>query len=439
MRCHWGHNPRMNCAVRFLLLFFLPLLLSACGGEESTSPGSIYTPSPPTNPPTVACSLSTQKDWIRAHIRDKYLWASMTPDVAPGGDDQTFEDYFKGLLFKGSDAIPQDRFSGYSSLSSFSQYYDEGTELGYGLAVRGLEIMGQPNEPLRIRYIEPNSPAAEAGLLRGDEVLWINDKSAAERLLDEDFDDLVPKRTGDTLRLRLLRDGLPITVELSARVYVLAQVQHVSVLTTSVGRRLGYLYLHSFTNQAIEPLSNAFSNFAQQGLTEAVLDLRYNPGGLVSVSQHLASLVAGQGYNNQTYVRLAHNANNTGLDQTYRFSDPIGWTGLHRVYVLTGQRSCSASEQLISGLRGAGVDVVTVGGSTCGKPVGSSPTTYCDTVFSVISFQSLNARGEGGYFDGIAPNCPAVDDASRPLLDPRDPLIQTALSYSDTGVCPTGF
>jgi C-terminal processing protease CtpA/Prc len=412
------------------------LLLTSCGGGGNSSSSSSLT-SP--TPAPAACSLAAEKNWLRAHIRDKYLWASITPDLPPGGDEQSLEDYFRSLLFAGNDLIPKDRYSGYSSSASFSQYYDEGTELGYGLAVRGLEIFGQPNEPLRIRYVEPKSPAALAGLRRGDEVLWINDRSAAERLLAEDFDDLVPKQAGDVLRLRLQRDGQPLSVELTASTYDLTQVQQVSVLETPLGKRVGYLYLHSFTNQAKVDLQQAFTSFAQQGIREAVIDLRYNPGGLVSVSQHLASLLAGQRFDNQTYVRLAHNPNNTSLDQTYRFSDPIQWTGLHRVYVLTGQRSCSASEQLVSGLRGAGIEVITVGGTTCGKPVGSTPTSYCSTVYSVISFQSLNALGEGGYFDGITPNCPVVDDATRAFDDPKEALIQTALAYVDSGRCPVGL
>jgi hypothetical protein len=74
--------------------------------------------------------------------------------------------------------------------------------------------------------------------------------------------------------------------------------------------------------------------------------------------------------------------------RAYAFSTPAPALGLPRVIVLMGPRTCSASEQVINGLRGAGVEVVAVGDTTCGKPVGFLPTNACGQTYSVVNFES---------------------------------------------------
>jgi len=110
--------------------------------------------------------------------------------------------------------------------------------------------------------------------------------------------------------------------------------------------------------------------------------------------------------------------------------------GLQRVFVLTGPRTCSASEQVINGLRGVGVQVVTVGDTTCGKPVGSLPRDdTCGTTYSVINFESVNARNEGRYFDGFDASCPVAEDYAIAQGAAGDPLVATAAWFADTGQC----
>ena len=106
--------------------------------------------------------------------------------------------------------------------------------------------------------------------------------------------------------------------------------------------------------------------------------------------------------------------------------------------MLTGPRTCSASEQVINGLRGVGIDVVAIGETTCGKPVGFLPTdlNQCGTTYSVVNFESVNARKEGRYFDGFDATCAVAEDWSRPLGAIDEPLLAAARLHADTGVCP---
>ena len=112
--------------------------------------------------------------------------------------------------------------------------------------------------------------------------------------------------------------------------------------------------------------------------------------------------------------------------------------GLPRVFVLMGRRTCSASEQLINGLRGAGLEVVAVGETTCGKPVGFLPTSACGRTYSVVNFESVNHRNEGRYFDGFAPTCAVAENFSAAQGSNVDPLMTAAKLAADTGLCPAG-
>ena len=116
--------------------------------------------------------------------------------------------------------------------------------------------------------------------------------------------------------------------------------------------------------------------------------------------------------------------------------------GLSRVYLLAGPGTCSASESIVNGLRGSGVRVDLIGGTTCGKPYGFLPTDNCNTTYFAIQFQGVNNVGFGDYPDGFVPPpaCVVADDFSHALGDPAENQLEVALSLRNTGVCqpPTG-
>ena len=85
------------------------------------------------------------------------------------------------------------------------------------------------------------------------------------------------------------------------------------------------------------------------------------------------------------------------------------------MYLLTGPRTCSASELVINGLRPF-VDVVVVGDTSCGKPVGFVPVSRCDTTFNVVNFEAVNADNQGRYFGGIEPRCAVEENLSQPVV-----------------------
>ncbi len=402
--------------------------LSACGGGGSSAGGDTTEP---------GCSVREQQDWLSGYMDDWYFWYRLAPrpSAAAYADVASF---FRALLYTGSDAsFPADRWTGRESTASFTRFYADGENLGYGVSVAGLEVAGQSGQPLYVRGVDPGSPAAAAGVQRGDRVLALNGRSAAEIVGADDFSALTASEAGQVLNLRIERGAGVLELRLVAAVYGITPVTGSQVFTTTAGLRVGYLAVKNMISQALSPVDQAFANFKAQRVQDLVLDLRYNGGGLVSVGANLASYVAGLAPPASTYATLLFNDQHVASNQTYRFSAPGNGLALSRVFVLTGPRTCSASEQVINGLRGVGVQVIAVGDTTCGKPVGFVPTNRCGQTYSVVNFESVNARNEGRYWDGFDATCPVNENWQVPQGAPGDPLLAAATRLAEGGTCPS--
>jgi len=431
----------------------LPIVLSACGGGGDADVGC----------PSTAASGGTadRQDWLRCYFNDNYFWYRLSPNPSPVGY-ATVGDYFNALLYRGGDVIPggggavwpSDRYSGFQSTESFNRFFYNGQTLGYGLAVNGLEASELGATRLFIRYVEPLSPAAlsaaiAGGLKRGDEILTINGMAVATLIAANggqgDYSALTASNQGDMLQLQVRRGAGAITpVALTASVFALTPVQSGQVLQRPNGRLIGYVFVKDMISQVEPNLRNLMTSFRNAGVQELVFDLRYNGGGLVSMGANVASYASGSPANGLLFARLLYNDKQGGSNADFAFDNPGAWAGFSRVYVLTGPRTCSASEQVINGLlglndlSGARVDVVTVGDTTCGKPVGFLPRDDGrGTTYSVVNFESVNRLGQGRYFDGFLASCPVAEDLSRPFGDVADPLlVAAAYAIDHNGACP---
>jgi hypothetical protein len=399
-------------------------VLSGCGGGGGGNGASV--------PPSATCSTDAQKDWLRSYMQDWYLWTGSSPNPDPAGY-ASVQSYFTALLYPGDglvpNVVPADKWSYISDAASYTQFFTDGQTLGYGLFVNGLEL----KLPLKARFIEALSPAYEQGLRRGDEILKVNGHLAAELIAANDFSALSPTKAGDALVLEINNSSGTRTVTLTAKVYTLTPVPVSQLLTLPNASKVGYLVMKDFITQAEAPLATAFNDFRAAGARDVILDLRYNGGGRISTATVLASLVAGSTYNQNVFTNLVFNTKQASQNTSYRLASQT--TGFDRVVVLTGARTCSASELVVNGLKPY-VQVVTVGGQTCGKPFGFVPQTNCSSTFSAVNFESFNASGQGRYYNGIAATCPATDDFNGQLGDPTEVLTADATSYLQNGMCP---
>jgi carboxyl-terminal processing protease len=435
------------CAIaqRLLLSTGLILALQGCGGSGGS--GGSGDPQPVAGPgyfdaPFVSaselagqCSDTRQKQFIRSHLDEVYLW----PDLVQrrnAFDYDTPADYFKAILTP----PPLDRFS-FSSPSDDADA-QEGAQ-AFDVGIYWVNA-GTTEVPLwRIARVEPNSPAATAGLRRGDTLygrIRTNLYTDTAQALFYDFG--------------YFRNGQ----------FFQANLQPAAIFEDPVGtviqirqdtRNIAYIGFESHYANAQDQLIDAFRQMARQGVTDLVLDLRYNNGGYLYIASTLASMLTPSRTSamQPVFVRLQPNAKQADIYQNavLRMSPNVQYAAdnarfqqgsvlpqlrLQSVYILTTEVTCSASESLINGLRGVGVTVHTIGNTTCGKPYGMSRQDNCGRAYYPIEFRGVNARGESDFSNGFAPTCTVADDLDHPRGDPQEAQLNAALTHMQTGVCP---
>lgn len=423
----------------WLAALALALGLSACGGGgggSAPAPTGSATPDPLSGlPETPGCTLLDRRTFLADQFRTQYFYNDVTSVVDPV-PDQALPAYFSASLFKGNERIPADRFSNYQTTEAYNQFFGEGKTLAYGLSVAGQEVQGRPDLPLYIRDVTPNSPAAVAGVQRGDRVRRLNGTLAEDAIAKFDFAMLTPQQAGQELELQLERNGALRTVRMAASVHDVVPVRLGRVLSLPDGRKMGLVRFNSMITLAEPDLAGYFAQFRDQGVSEVVFDLRYNGGGSVAVGGRIASMAAGNKADGQVYAVLRNNPQLQSSNSTFRFATPVAWSGVKRVYVLSGLRTCSASEQMIAGLRGVNIEVVQIGSTTCGKPVGFRPRDHCGLTYSLVNFDSINAKGEGGYYSGFAATCRVAEDFTKSMEDPTEPLTAAAVRHASGQGCP---
>lgn len=400
-------------ARRLALTLALGALLASCGGGGGDP---------------VECRVPERQVWLQSYFADNYFWADVSPKPVPGGAYATLDSYFKALLYQPGTV---DKWSSYEAKASYDSFFSSGQTLGYGVFVTGVEA--NKVGPLYVRYVAPLSPAVTAGVKRGDRIVSVNGQDVATVVASDDYSIFTPQATGDKLTLGLA-DGR--TVALTAAVYDLKPVDGATVVTSTGGRKVGYLMVKDMVDQVTSPLDAAFATFKSQAVSSLVIDLRYNGGGLVRVGRDLASYVRSSIPSGSTYVKLKYRADQQGRNSTYAFESKGHALNLSTVYVLAGPRTCSASEQVVNGLKPY-VNVVLVGAGTCGKPWGFVPQEdSCSTIFSVVNFESVNSLDAGRYTSGFTPNCAVAEDWAKPLGTTSEPLLAAALTMADGGACP---
>ena len=406
-----------------------------------------------------------ENNFLRSYSNDTYLWYDEIVDQDPG----LFADpvaYFLGELIT---PVPdKDRFHFTFDTDEFFRLSQSGVVAGYG-ATWAL-LSDTPPREIVVAYTEPNSPATDLPepLLRGARILNV-DGVDVENGADTDTLNagLFPTETGQTHTFEVLDPGAQTTrtIQLISTEVTSAPVQNVKVIPTATGP-VGYLLFNDHILTAEDALVDAINLLnTPPGVTDVVLDIRYNGGGFLFIASQLAYMIGGPDIAGLTFERMQFNDKHpvtnpvTGdpLDPPMPFFDitttdqPLPALNLpqRRVFVLTGPGTCSASESFINGLRGVDVEVIQVGSTTCGKPYGFYETPNCGTSYFTIQFRGVNAKGFGDYTDGFSPantttgavgttvpGCSVGDDFANALGDPAEARLAAALAYRDTGTCP---
>lgn len=411
-----------------------------------------------------------EKLWLRSWTNDTYLWYDEVDDNDPANFSVlAYFDQLKTNELTPS-GTPKDNFHFSQDTAEYNELSQSGISSGYGFDWE----FGSTTVPreLTVRFTEPNSPAALANVPRGAKVVSINGADFVSDNTQQGVDTinsgLFPDDAGTTTSFGFeLIDGTMISVELTSEDISVTPVQNVKVLETEDGKT-GYFQFNSFIVTAQDGLIDAFDTFVEDNVTELIMDLRYNGGGRLALASQLSYMIAGPSQtNNAAFETLRFNDKNqttnpvTGetIRPTPFYSNVIDYSAgqvtstslpslsLTRVYVISTDATCSASEAVMNALRGIDVEVVQIGSTTCGKPYGFYPTDNCGETYFTIQFQGVNNKGFGDYADGFMPTttpdfdfelpgCEVEDDFTASLGDSNEGMLSAALEYAATGACP---
>ncbi|WP_149980505.1 S41 family peptidase [Pseudoalteromonas rhizosphaerae] len=421
------------------------------------------------------CQALNEKHWLRSWSNETYLWYDEIIDRDPALTPAVNE-YFKLLKTEQITESGANKDNFHSSLptAQWEAQSQSGVTFGYGFKVKLIS----PTAPRQgvISYTEPNSPASAQNLARGFEILEIDGVDFINASTQAEVDilnaGLYPTQTGKSTTFVFKDINTDETREVILNSQTITSRPVTNVKTLADGT-VGYFQFNSHNAIAEKPLYDAFNNLKASNVTDLIIDIRYNGGGFLQMASQVAYMIAGPANTNgkvfeKTIFNDQHPTFNpvTGqrlepvmfTDEFVGFAEnpalipgtPLPSLNLKRVYLLTTSSTCSASEAIINGLRGADIEVIQIGSGTCGKPYGFYPTDNCDTTYFSIQFTGENNKGFGEYSDGFAPQnttdnarlpvriagCAVADDFSHQLGDPEEAVLKAALGYSDNGRCP---
>ena len=481
--------------IRYTVCALLTVLLTACGGgggggggenssQNTTQPNGwvagqyesantfknrCVNPRSNSDYQDLVGTVTDENNWIRSWSHDTYLWYQELPDINPATINDPI-DYFERMktTAKTPSGRDKDQFHFTWDTEQYNLLAESGISVSYGTIFQ----ITSPEQRVFVSYTEANSPADQANISRGAEILAVDGVYLDSIFSDQDVDTinngLFPASVNEThtFVVRDLNASSDRSLTLTSAETTETPVYKSQVITQE-DKNIAYLVLNTFgVATAEQQLINAINSLENQTIDELVLDLRYNGGGYLGISAELGTMIAGDQALNQVYEEMTFNDKHPNFDPVtgdrlapilfpsaaYGFSaaedTPLPKLNLSKVYILSTENTASASEALINGLRGIDVEVILIGNNTTGKPYGFYAQDNCGTTYFTIQFKGANAKGFGDYADGFIPSandngtdqvrgCQVADDLSKVLGDESENMLGTALYHIQNDSCPT--
>lgn len=411
-----------------------------------------------------------ENNWLRSMSNDLYLWYDEIEDLDPGDFEtpQYFE--LQRTLATTPSGSLKDKFHFSFDTEVWRLFSQSGSvsNASYG-AVFAFLNGGFPPRHIVVSYTQPDSPAAQAGLSRGARLMEID---GVDVVFGNDINTLnaglFPAEIGEAhdFVVQDLDSETTRNITMTAAEITSVPVQHVQTIDTETGQ-VGYLFFNAHVRTAEQQLMEAIESLRDDEVTDLVIDFRYNGGGFLAIASQLAYMVAGEQTDERTFEINQWNDKHPNVDPvtnqvlaptpfyattvglSVSSGAPLPTLDLSRVFVLTGPGTCSASEAFMNSLRGIDVEVIQVGSTTCGKPYGFYAMENCSTSYFTVQFRGVNEKNFGDYTDGFSPSntnpvegtpvpgCAVPDDFTHAFGDPNEARLAAALTYRETGACPS--
>ncbi len=423
----------------------LAALLSGCGGGgggASSGPPPSGGVNPPSPPPVATCSLRDRQNWAAAQIREWYFFPETLPTSLDPAPYSTVDDYIDALTANAR-ASGRDRFFTYiTSIAEENAFINSGQSAGFGIR------LGLAGSRLFVTEAFEGAPGLAAGIDRGTEILAIGTSGANLRAVSAILaseggagitNALGPNTAGTTRVLRISDAGGTREVSIAKADFELLPVstRYGARIIDDGGRRVGYVNLRTFIGTADAALRNAFAQFRAEGITEIIVDFRYNGGGLVRIADLMGDLLGGNRAASDVFSYTAFRPEKAAqYDETRNFQTVPQSVSPTRIAFIGTGGTASASELVINSfIPYLNENVALVGTNTFGKPVGQVgiDRAACDDRLRIVAFATQNAARQGAYYNGLAgvmpATCQANDDITRPLGDPQEASIARALDF----------
>lgn len=375
------------------------------------------------------------KNAIFTSMQEWYYWTQELPGSINPSDFASNEALLDGIIFK-----PLDRFSYLTTQEAFQNAF-VGRNAGHGFG-----FAFDQEERLYLTFVFDESPAGKDGWQRGWEIIEINDQPIADYKTstggyDFQLGDSEPGISNSfTFRLP---DGSTTSRTNTKAEYQSNSVLHQSILDAG-SKKAGYWVYQSFKATAglsptrSQEVENSMNFFAESGVEELIIDLRYNGGGSVAVAEQIANYLIPSQHNRKLMYTNQLNQNKRSLNESENFTK-LGSLSFSRIIFITSRGTASASELIINALNPY-MDLILIGDNTFGKPVGSFPLSRYNRTLAEndielvpITFALANSEGKAEYFDGFPADFAIGDSPQIPWGDPRDTRLAGAIQYLQQG------
>ena len=327
------------------LLIMIPVVFSMSGSDyvpmptESPSQESVENTQPNEDIYISDVVDSEKLDLILQYLDAYYLYEM---------DEQAMEDgIFSGLM-----SGLGDDYAYYYNEEEFAELLEtnEGTYYGIGVMVsQNLKTM-----EITVSHVFRNSPAEESGMKAGDIIVEV----AGANVLQTPVDDVVDRikgEAGSTIGIKVYRPGIEdyVTMDVERRM-----VEQDMVYWSMLEDKIGYIQILQFFGNAAGQTEQALADLKSQGMEGLILDLRANPGGLVSSCIDVADLFLPGG--NVLTIKSKYTSDRTYYIKGSDFDLPL--------VVLINEYSASSAEIFTGAIQDYGVGTL-VGVTTYGKGV----------------------------------------------------------------------
>ena len=430
---------------RAAIVAALAASLAACGGDENSTSGPIRS-----GGTAADCSLSARQDWAKSQLEDWYRFPDLLDLSVDKSNYNSVQAYLDALTAPGDDVFDPDNigktFTYITSIKEENDLIANGSSAGFGIRL----VYDRGANRVYVAEAFETAPAFKAGIDRGTEILQIDGQSVFNLMANGGpaavSQALGPSDPGVT-RNFVFRStsGVEQSASVSKTDYSLDPVSDrygVKVLDDGAGGKVGYINLRTFIVQnANDQLRTAFAEFRAQGIANIILDLRYNGGGLVNVADTLGDLM-GQGLVGQVFSNTTYRSSKSSRNSTRLFEQEAQQITVMKLAVIGRLGTASASELVANSMIPyLNENIALIGADTYGKPVGQDAfdRSACDDRLRAVTFQTVNANGDGEYFGGLSsvmPNtCRANDDIFTQLGEPGEQSVAVALDFLAGRTC----